>query len=247
MWLEQQFLDLAPDPFRREGRRAESRGTAPRCCVKCQLESGRRTESRAGRADCRRRTSEDRPRAARRREIAPAVERILVDVGQRIPGNGVDREVAPAGRFRDRHERIAANLEALVPAAALRFAPRECDVDVADAAVRDHQLVDGKAVADGLDAAERREQDGRRSSAMPNTSMSMSLGSGSGLWALGCELWAWALALGLEYWIDSRCPPEEGIADKPPTISARPPASRRARVRCRAITGARHALRSRVD
>ena len=88
--------------------------------------------------------------ARRRRavEIAAAVERVEVLVVERIPGDRVDREIAAARGVGDRHGRVAGHVEAAVAAAGLRFAARQRDVDVAD-------LVDLKAFADRLDAAER--------------------------------------------------------------------------------------------
>ena len=90
-------------------------------------------------------------RSSRRSRSRAAVERIEVLAGQRIPGDGVDGEVAPARRLGDRHVRIAGDDEAAVAASRLRIAPRQRHVDVAD-------LVDLKAFADRFDAAERLEQ-----------------------------------------------------------------------------------------
>ena len=78
-------------------------------------------------------------------------ERIEVLVGERIPGDRVDGEVAAPRRFVDRQCRIARDLEAAVAAAVLRFAARQRDVDAGN-------LVDGEALADGVDRAELRQQ-----------------------------------------------------------------------------------------
>ena len=75
---------------------------------------------------------------------------IEVLVGERIPGDGVEGEVAPAGSLGDRHGRIAGHVEAAVAASRLRLAPRQRDVDVA-------RLVDLEALADGFHATERLE------------------------------------------------------------------------------------------
>ena len=122
------------------------------CRARARTRSARRTGSRAARAGCRRRTSADRPRAGRARSRSPAaVERIDVLAGQRIPGDGVDGEVAPARRLVERQVRIARDREAAMPAAGLRLAARQRHVEARD-------LVDGEALADGVHAAERREQ-----------------------------------------------------------------------------------------
>ena len=84
-------------------------------------------------------------------DVAAAVAGIEIFLRQRIPGDRVDREVAPPHGFVERHRGIARDVEAAVSAARLRFAPRQRDVDVAG-------LVDLKAFADGLDAAERFEE-----------------------------------------------------------------------------------------
>jgi hypothetical protein len=55
-------------------------------------------------------------------KVPAAVEWIEVLVGQRIPADGVDREVAPARRLLEGHRRIAGDGEPFVPAAGLRLA-----------------------------------------------------------------------------------------------------------------------------
>ena len=79
------------------------------------------------------------------------MKRIEVLVGQRIPGDRVDGEVASPRRLLDRHRRIAGDGEAAMTASRFRVAPRQRHVDVAE-------LVDLKARADRLDTAERFEQ-----------------------------------------------------------------------------------------
>ena len=102
-------------------------------------------------------------------EIGAAADRVQVLAGQRIPGDRVDREVAPTRGLVERHPRIAFDDESLVAAAALRLAARQGDVDAA-------QLEHGKGLADRLDPPELR-QDGQPSCGTPNTSMSRSFDS----------------------------------------------------------------------
>ena len=128
-------------------------------------------------------------------EIAAAVERIDVLAGQRIPGDGVDGEVAPPRGLSRRQVRVARHREAAMSASGLRLAPRQRDVEPG-------HLVDGEALADGVDAAERAQRSlSARAASTPKTSTSMSLE--------GC--------------------PISRSRTQPPTISARPPASRTAR------------------
>ncbi len=85
------------------------------------------------------------------RQVVASAHRVLVDVGQRIPGDGVDGEIAPPRGLGHRHRRIAGDGESPVSRSALRFAARQCDVDAAD-------LVDRERLADDLDAAQLPEQ-----------------------------------------------------------------------------------------
>src|SRR5262249_27724059 len=85
------------------------------------------------------------------KDISPTVEGIEVLLGQRIPQNRVDREVAASCGVLDGHPRIARDLEPAMAAARLRLAARERHVDIA-------RLEHLKALADGLDAAQRLEQ-----------------------------------------------------------------------------------------
>ena len=87
-------------------RAGSSRHSARGRLVERRTRTARRTARRAARAGCRRRTS--RGSTTRRTpplEIAAAVERIEVLVGQRIPRDRVDGEVAPPRRLLDRHRR----------------------------------------------------------------------------------------------------------------------------------------------
>ena len=132
---------------RRAGWRGRDRPSPGRACSR----SAPRTAARAARAGCRRRTcARSTTRSTRPFEIGAAAMRVEIFIGERIPGDGVDREVAAARRFLDRKVRIAGHLEAAMPASDLRFAPRQRDVEVRD-------LVDGEALADGVDGAERGE------------------------------------------------------------------------------------------
>ena len=84
-------------------------------------------------------------------EIGAAAERIEELAGQRILGDRVDREIAPARGLFDRHRGIAGDDEAFVAAPGLRVAPRQRHVDVAE-------LVHLEALPDRFDAPERLEQ-----------------------------------------------------------------------------------------
>ena len=84
-------------------------------------------------------------------QIGDAIVRIEVFTGQRIESNGVDGEVAPSCGFRERHLGVAFDGEPAMFPAGLRIPPRQRDVDIAD-------LVDGKALADDVDAAEAGEE-----------------------------------------------------------------------------------------
>src|SRR5262249_49486935 len=83
--------------------------------------------------------------------VSPAVEGIEVLLGERVPQNCVDREVAASCGVLDGHLRIARDVEPAMAAARLRLAARERHVDIA----RFEHLA---ALADGLDAAQRLEQ-----------------------------------------------------------------------------------------
>src|SRR5215467_762343 len=80
-------------------------------------------------------------------DVAAAVEGVFVFRGQRIPEDRVDAEVSTASGVLHGHERIAGDVESLVPASGFRVAPRQRDVEVS-------QFEDLKARADRLDASE---------------------------------------------------------------------------------------------
>ena len=90
------------------------------------------------------------------RQVFTAVERILVSLGERIPGDRVDGEVAPARRVRDRHGGVALHHEAPVATAGLRLAARERHVD--RFAGEPRHLVHRKAVAHRLHAPQVPQQ-----------------------------------------------------------------------------------------
>jgi len=87
-------------------------------------------------------------------QIGAAADRIDVFLRQRIPGDSVDGEVAAPRGLIDRHRRVAMHIEALVAAPLLGLTPRQRDVDPGN-------LVDGKALPNGADVAEGREQLGK--------------------------------------------------------------------------------------
>ena len=84
-------------------------------------------------------------------EVAAAAERIEVLARERVEQDGVDREVAPAARVFDGHERVARDLESAMPAADLRLAAGQRHVDA-------RHLVDRERLADGVDPADGLEQ-----------------------------------------------------------------------------------------
>ena len=88
-------------------------------------------------------------------EVVAAVERVEVLAGQRIPGDRVDGEVAPARGLGDAHRRIAVDLESGVPTAGFRLAAGQGDVDRAE-------LEHREGAAHRLDAADGGEQSRQR-------------------------------------------------------------------------------------
>ncbi len=104
-------------------------------------------------------------------EVGAAVERVEVLVVERIPGDGVHREIATARGVGDRHGRIAGHVEPAVPAARFRFPAGQRDVDLAD--------LDRPESSRRLPPRGRgfREGSGGDRPARPKTSMSMSLES----------------------------------------------------------------------
>src|SRR6185503_3933630 len=64
-------------------------------------------------------------------------------------------------RFNGADRRIAVDLEPLMTAASLRLPPRKRDVNLAGVPAGRHHLVDRKALPDGLDTTDRRQQRGQ--------------------------------------------------------------------------------------
>ena len=150
---EQQLLELAPDPLGGQiverNLAAERRAsTSSRVNVEARGELDGAQHAQAVVAE---RRADRRRAAAGGRDRARPSNGSKYSLGQRIPRDRVDGEVAPPRRLGDRHVRIAGDHEAAMAASRLRFAARQRHVDVAD-------LVDLKALADRLDAAERFEQ-----------------------------------------------------------------------------------------
>ncbi len=115
-WREEELFDLTPDAF---GRQIVQRNGGADCARGIvQREPEARTElqrSENPQAVVRKsRRVDDAQKPPR--DVAPAVERIEIFVGERIPRDGVDREVAPPRGFLDGHRRIAGDVETLVPA-----------------------------------------------------------------------------------------------------------------------------------
>ncbi len=146
--LKQQLLDLAPHAFGRQIVERNRPAQRARVRHRRSARTARRTGARAARAGCRRQTCPDR----RRGGDAPRDPRGRRK-GSRISPVSGSREIALIVKSR---RRAASSIdsagspvdgESLVPAAGLRLAARERDVEIAD-------LVDGEALADRLDVAE---------------------------------------------------------------------------------------------
>jgi hypothetical protein len=149
---QQQFFDLPPDALRRQVVERDAAAEFPRGCIHLELEARRELQAaQDAEAIVTERARIDGPEHSALEQIAPPVERIEVGAGQRIPGDGVDREIAAARRVLGRHVRIADDRERLVSTAGLGFPARQRDIDVA-------HLVDGEAFADRVDRRERFEQ-----------------------------------------------------------------------------------------
>src|SRR5262245_50042051 len=78
------------------------------------------------------------------------MERVEVFVGERIPRNGVDGEIAPPRRLLDSHRGVAGDRKAAMTSPRLRIASRQRDIDTLD-------FVDLKTRPDRFDTAERFE------------------------------------------------------------------------------------------
>ena len=149
--LQQQLFEFAPDALGRQIVESDRRTDPRRVGIDRQLESRRelqRTEDTEGviREGLRIHDSEDTEF-----EVLAALKGIEIFVGERIPANRVDGEVAASGGIFERHRRVALDREALVAAAGLRFAARQRHVDGAE-------LVDRERLANRLDAAEGLQQ-----------------------------------------------------------------------------------------
>ncbi len=140
-----------PRCARRADRRAEWRGRSPRSRREPRVEAGRELQRpqhpQAVVAERHRIDDPQHPVG----EVVAAVERIEVRLAQRIPRDRVDGEVAAPRRLLRIEVRIADHLEPLVAAPDLRLAAGQRHVEAAD-------LVDGEALADGVDRAELGEQ-----------------------------------------------------------------------------------------
>ena len=153
--LQEQLLELAPDAFGRQIVERDARADRAGLLGHRELEAGgelqgpQHTQAVVART-CAGSTTRSTPRV----EIGAPVEGILVRSGERIPGNGIDREVAPPRGLADRHRRIALDGEPRVPPSGFRLASRQRHVDAG-------HLVDGKAAPHGLHPAERCEQRGQ--------------------------------------------------------------------------------------
>ena len=155
---QQQLLDLAPDAL---GRQVVER----RCARQSALRAARPSSSSNRAANCRarstRRLSSANVAASTIAQHARARGRRGRRTGRGTrPVSGSEAialigEIAAPRGLLDRHVRVAVHLEAAVAAADLRLAPRQRHVDAAD-------LVDGEALADGVDAAEALEQAAQR-------------------------------------------------------------------------------------
>ena len=139
-------------------------------------------------------------RRSRRARSSRPSERIEILVGERIPGDGVDREVAPSRGLLDGHRRIAGDVKPLVPASRLRLSAGQGHVDDRRAC-RPESLRRPPRRGRNVSSSAR-----RRSAGTPNTSMST--------FAAGETV------------------PRRRSRTHPPTISARPPASRTASAIC---------------
>ena len=149
--LQQQFFELAPDALGRQIVERDRRADPGGFRIDRQVEPRgklQRTEDTEGVVceGCRIHDSEDTEL-----EVLSAVKRIEIFVRERIPADGVDREITPPRRLLEWHRRIALDGEALVAAAGFRFPARQGHVNRA-------QFVDGKGLADRLDAAQRLQE-----------------------------------------------------------------------------------------
>ena len=126
---EQQLLHLAPDALGRQVIEGDRAAQVARRLVDGEVEArGELHGTQDAEAVVGEGPQIDRAQQTPR-EIGAAVERIDHLVGQRIPGDRVDREVPPPGGLLDRHVRVATHLETPVAEADLRLAARQRHVD----------------------------------------------------------------------------------------------------------------------
>ena len=151
--LQQQLLNLTPDPLCRQVVERDAAAEGTRAGVDRELEAGeelQRAEHPEAVVAERRRVHHLQPAGG---QVVTSSARIVVRVVARIPRNRIDREVAAAGGVGERHPRVAVHGEAFVPTPALRLAAGQRDIDGT-------KLVHGEALAHRLDAAEGGEQCG---------------------------------------------------------------------------------------
>ena len=113
--LAQQLFDFTPDAFARQIVERDGAAQIAGCRIERAVEA-RRELHRAQHAQA---VFAERPCIDRAQdaafEVGAAVVRIEIFVGERIPRDRVDREVAAAGRFLDREVRVAGHLESPCP------------------------------------------------------------------------------------------------------------------------------------
>jgi hypothetical protein len=116
---KQELLDLSPDSFGREIVELNRPAERARFGVELEIEARHELErAQHPEAVVRKGPGVDHSQAASL-EVLAAGKRIEVFVSQRIPRDGVDREIAPAGGLLDGHVGIANDDEPLVSAPSL--------------------------------------------------------------------------------------------------------------------------------
>ncbi len=149
--LQEQFLDLAPNPL---GGKVIQRGRsthAPRVLVHHEIEARRELDAAEdAQAVFAKRSAVHHPKAPFL-QVALTLEWIDQLAGDRIAGHRVDGKVTPARRLRDRQGWVAFDGETLVAATDLGLAAGQRHVNRA-------KFVDGEALADGVHAAEGVEE-----------------------------------------------------------------------------------------
>ena len=150
--LEQQLLDLAEDPFRRQLAQWHRRAPARRLRIDGQLEA-RRELDRAQRAQ---RVFAERLRVDRAQdpplEVALAAEGIGERAREGVEHQRVDREIPAAGRLLEAQVRIAGHRDAAVSRARLGIAPREGHVHCPLRPLETADLQDREGLADRVHA-----------------------------------------------------------------------------------------------